>query len=189
MLGSFKTRLLIVIILVTVAGLAMQSNNGSREVVEPVITYVMKDYQIEKKVATFAHNIRESRSLVPVSGNAAIQLPCEYLELEQKYGWYWNPEEQQQNFYPGLSLKVKGNTLVRPIMAGRVEEISVEDRGRTVLLKHDDQIYSLYGGFKEVLVEEKDMVGLDDILGKSSSNLYLEMGNQDSPLNVNYLFE
>jgi len=57
MLGSFKTRLLLVIILVTVAGLAMQSNNGSREVVEPVITYVMKDYQIEKKVATFAHNI------------------------------------------------------------------------------------------------------------------------------------
>ena len=31
MLGSFKTRLLIVIILVTVAGLAMQSNNGSRK--------------------------------------------------------------------------------------------------------------------------------------------------------------
>ena len=49
MLGSFKTRLLIVIVIVTLAGLAMQSNNGSREVVEPVIAYVMKDYQIETK--------------------------------------------------------------------------------------------------------------------------------------------
>ena len=189
MLGSFKTRLLIVIVIVTLAGLAMQSNNGSREVVEPVIAYVMKDYQIEKKAATFIHNIRENSTLVPVSGEAAMQLPCEYLELTQKYGWYWNPEEQQQSFYPGLSLKVKENTLVRPVMAGTVEKISVDDRGRTVLLRHNDQMQSLYGGLKEVLVEENSMVDLDDTLGKSGSSLYLEMRNQDGPLNVNYLFE
>ncbi len=189
MLGSFKTRLLIVIVIVTLAGLAMQSNNGSREVVEPVIAYVMKDYQIEKKAATFVHNIRERGALVPVSGDAAMQLPCEYLELEQKYGWYWNPEEQEQSFYPGLSLKVKENTLVRPVMAGTVEKISRDDKGRTVLLRHDDQIYTLYSGLKEVLVEEKSMVNLNDTLGKSGSSLYLEMRNQDGPLNVNYLFE
>ena len=189
MLGSFKTRLLIVIVIVTLAGLAMQSNNGSREVVEPVIAYVMKDYQIEKKAATFIHNIRENSTLVPVSGDAAMQLPCEYLELTQKYGWHWNPEEQQQSFYPGLSLKVKENTLVRPVMAGTVEKISVDDRGRTVLLRHNDQMQSLYGGLKEVLVEEKSMVDLDDTLGKSGSSLYLEMRNQDGSLNVNYLFE
>ena len=189
MLGSFKTRLLIVIVIVTLAGLAMQSNNGSREVVEPVIAYVMKDYQIEKKAATFIHNIRENSTLVPVSGEAAMQLPCEYLELTQKYGWHWNPEEQQQSFYPGLSLKVKENTLVRPVMAGTVEKISVDDRGRTVLLRHNDQMQSLYGGLKEVLVEEKSMVDLDDTLGKSGSSLYLEMRNQDGSLNVNYLFE
>jgi len=189
MLGSFKTRLLIVIVIVTLAGLAMQSNNGSREVVEPVIAYVMKDYQIEKKAATFIHNIRENSTLVPVSGEAAMQLPCEYLELTQKYGWYWNPEEQQQSFYPGLSLKVKENTLVRPVMAGTVEKISVDDRGRTVLLRHNDQMQSLYGGLKEVLVEENSMVDLDDTLGKCGNSLYLEMRNQDGPLNVNYLFE
>jgi len=189
MLGSFKTRLLIVIVIVTLAGLAMQSNNGSREVVEPVIAYVMKDYQIEKKAATFIHNIRENSNLVPVSGDAAMQLPCEYLELTQKYGWYWNPEEQQQSFYPGLSLKVKENTLVRPVMAGKVEKISRDDKGRTVLLRHNDQMQSLYSGLKEVLVEENSIVNLEDALGKSGSSLYLEMRNQDGPLNVNYLFE
>jgi murein DD-endopeptidase MepM/ murein hydrolase activator NlpD len=189
MLGSFKTRLLMVIVIVTLAGLAMQSNNGSREVVEPVIAYVMKDYQIEKKIATFVHNIRENSNLVPVSGDVAMQLPCEYLELEQKYGWYWDPKEQKQSFYPGISLKVKENTLVRPVMTGTVEKISKDDKGRTVLLRHDDQIYTLYSGLKEVLVEEKNTVDLDDALGKCGSSLYLEMRNQDGPLNVNYLFE
>ena len=40
-----------------------------------------------------------------------------------------------------------------------------------------------------MLVEENSMVDLDDTLGKSGSSLYLEMRNQDGPLNVNYLFE
>ena len=74
-------------------------------------------------------------------------------------------------------------------MAGIVEKISRDDKGRTVLLRHDDQIYTLYSGLKEVLVEEKSMVNLNDTLGKSGSSLYLEMRNQDGPLNVNYLFE
>jgi murein DD-endopeptidase MepM/ murein hydrolase activator NlpD len=189
MLGSFKARMLIVIIIVTLAGLAMQSNNGSREVVEPVIAYIMKDYGIEKKVATFVHNIRENQSIIPVSGDTTMQLPCEYLELHQKYGWYWNAEEQKQSFYPGISLKVKENTVVRPIMNGKVEEISENDEGRTILLSHDDQIYSLYVGLKEVLIEEQDKVNLDDTLGKCSNSLYLELRNQDGPLNINYLFE
>lgn len=189
MLGSFKTRLLIVVVIVTLAGLGMQSNNGSREVVEPVIAYVLKDYGVEKKIATFVHNVRDNRSVISVSGNAAMQLPCEYLELTQKYGWYWDPAEQKQSFYPGLSLEVKENTLVKPVMAGRVAKISRNNEGRTVLLQHDDEVYSLYGGLKEVLVEEKAEVELDDTLGKCGNSLYLEMRNQDGPLNVNYLFE
>ncbi|MGS0765220.1 M23 family metallopeptidase [Syntrophomonas curvata] len=189
MLGSFKTRLLIVIVIVTLAGLAMQSNNGSREVVEPVIAYVLKDYGVEKKIATFVHNVRDNRSVIAVSGDAAMQLPCEYLELTRKYGWYWDPEEQKQSFHPGLSLRVRDNTLVKPVMAGQVARISRDSKGRTVLLQHDDGVYSLYSGLKEVLVEEKTRVGLDDTLGKCGSSLYLEMKNQDGPLNVNYLFE
>lgn len=189
MLGSFKTRLLIVIVIVTLAGLAMQSNNGSREVVEPVIAYVLKDYGVEKKIAAFIHNVRDNRSVITVSGDAATQVPCEYLELIRKYGWYWDPVEQKQSFYPGLSLKVKDNTLVKPVLAGKVAKISRGSKGRTVLLRHENGIYSLYGGLKEVLVEEGGRVGLDDALGKCGGSLYLEMKNQDGPLNVNYLFE
>ncbi len=189
MLGSFKTRMLIVIVIVTLAGLAMQSNNGSREVVEPIIVYVLKDYGVEKKIATFVHNVRDDRSIISVSGDAAMQVPCAYLELTQKYGWYWDPAEQKQSFYPGLSLKVEENTLVKPVMAGKVARISSDSKGRTVLLQHEDEVYSLYGGLKEVLVEEKAEVELNDTLGKCGDNLYLEMRNQDGPLNVNYLFE
>jgi murein DD-endopeptidase MepM/ murein hydrolase activator NlpD len=189
MLGSFKTRLLIVIVIATLAGLAMQSNNGSREVVEPVIAYVLKDYGVEKKIATFVHNVRDDRSIISVSGTAAMQLPCEYQELTQRYGWYWDEEEEKQRFYPGLSLKVDENTLVKPVMAGEVIEISQDSTGRTVLMQHDDEVCSLYGGLKEVLVEENTRVELEDALGKSGSSLYLEMRNQDGPLNVNYLFE
>lgn len=189
MLGNFKARLLIVIIVLTLAGVAMQSNNGSREVVEPLIAYVLKDDGLEGKIATLVHNIRENEGVISVSGDTAIQLPCDYLEITRKYGWYWDAEEQKQSFYPGLSLLVEENTLVKPIMAGKVEEISGDSTPRTILLKHDDQIYSVYSGLEEVLVEEKTSVGLEDVLGKCNNSIYLEVRNQDGPLNINYLFE
>jgi len=181
--------MLIAIFLAALAGVAMQSNNGSREIVEPVIAYILKDYDIEEKIATFAQNIKQSESLIPVSGNVTMQTPCEYIELVQKYGWYWDPTVKKQSFYPGLSLKVKENTMVKPLMAGQVETISEDNNGRTLILQHNDQLCSIYSGLKEVFVEEKDIVDLDDILGKSNAMLYLEMRNQDGPLNINYLFE
>jgi murein DD-endopeptidase MepM/ murein hydrolase activator NlpD len=72
-------------------------------------------------------------------------------------------------------------------MAGEVQEIGRNEEGRTVLIKHNETFYSLYGGLKEVLAEENSQVNSNSVLGKSGNMLYLEIRNDDGPLNPHNL--
>jgi murein DD-endopeptidase MepM/ murein hydrolase activator NlpD len=85
-------------------------------------------------------------------------------------------------------LKVDNSTLVKPIMKGQVEKISGQGNNRTVLIKHENELFSLYGGLKEVLVEEKQIVDINKTLGKTGTSFYFEIRNQDGPLNPQSIF-
>ncbi|MEN6348564.1 MAG: M23 family metallopeptidase [Syntrophomonas sp.] len=191
MLKNFKLRLLLVIVITAATGLAMQTGGQSRELVEPAIKYVLRDYGMDKKLANWLENMRSrpENELLPVQGNSSLQLPCEFLSIERNFGWYWNENEKKQEFSPGVDLKVKENTLVKPVLEGRVEDISVKGDRRSLHIKHSDNMYSFYEGFNEILVEEGTEVTGNQVLGKSSERLHLEIRNQDGPLNPSQLLE
>lgn len=190
MLGSFKVRMLVVVVIATLAGLAMQSDNRSHDLVRPVISFVLRDYQVEEKVAVYLENLRqEKQEELPVSGDATLQQPCEFIEVEHFYGWYWDAGEGKQEFFPGVSLKVKENTLVRPVMAGKVVSISGGGKKRTIRIQHNEDFASLYQGLQEVLVEENQVVDKGQALGKAGKSLYLELHNLEGPVSPNALFE
>jgi hypothetical protein len=54
MLGSFRIRMLVVVIIAALVGLSVQSNHSSGRLMEALLTdYVLKDYQVEKKAGSF----------------------------------------------------------------------------------------------------------------------------------------
>lgn len=190
MLGSFKLRMLVVIVIATLVGLAMQSDNRVARAVSPIIRYVMRDYGVEEKLALYLDNIQGKKAGegAPVSGDIIMQKPCSIIGTEQHYGWYWNDSKQKQEFNPGMVLQVKSSTLVKPILGGKVDGISNKENGREVKVVHGDGLASIYGGLQEVLVKEGTRVDTDQVLGKSGEELYFELQNVDGPLNPESVF-
>ncbi|WP_054692007.1 peptidoglycan DD-metalloendopeptidase family protein [Syntrophomonas palmitatica] len=79
--------------------------------------------------------------------------------------------------------------MVKPVMGGKILDITDDAEGRRVKVLHQDGVISSYGGLKEVLVKKNEVLDRQKVLGKSSQKLYLEMENQQGPLNPNSLFQ
>jgi len=190
-LGSFRIRMLVVIIIAALVGLSLQSEHSSKKIVEPVIKYVMKDYGLQENMTQYLSKFKDERNTEPlaVSTNTSLQQPCDFVDIERKYGWHWNENSQQQEFFPAVLIKVEENSLVKPVYEGRVADISSDERGKTVLIDHGGSLYSSYGGLKEVLVEKDRDLNKDSIIGRTGPELYFQMTSKDGPLNPNKLFE
>jgi murein DD-endopeptidase MepM/ murein hydrolase activator NlpD len=192
MLRSFKLRLLGVVVLVAVVGLIMQTGQSSRRLVEPVLEYMMDNqYDVGKLISHYVNipGAGDGINALAVSGGTILRQPCEFLDIEHSYGWHWSQEEHKQKFCPGIYLKVKDNTTVKPILGGQVLEITrVSDQG-TVLIKHDGNIYSLYGGLKEILVDKGSNVGEDKLIGRTGESFYFEVRGKDGPVNPQSIFK
>ncbi len=191
MLGNFRIRMLVVIVIAALVGLSMQSEHSSKKIVEPVIGYVMKDYGVQENIARYWSklNVKQNTETVPVSNPTTLQLPCDFADIEREYGWYWNEESKQQEFFPAVLIKVEDNSEVKPIYEGRVADISSDESGITVLIDHGGSLYSSYGGLREVLVEKGNEADQDTIIGRTSLELYFQMTSKDGPLNPNKLFQ
>ena len=100
--GRFKIRLLIVIVLVTVVGLIMQSSSSSKQVVEPVLQYMMEtDYDLEEVFSGYLHIPGGSKTEnVPVVNDVVLKMPCDFVDIERTYGWHWSSEVKKEEFCP-----------------------------------------------------------------------------------------
>jgi len=192
LLGSFKLRMLAVIVIAALSGLAMQSDNRSQNLVAPVLRYVMQDYNVQEKLAFYLENMsgagKGQGEEVPASGDIILQKPCTVKGIAENYGWFWNESRSKQEFNPGMVLKVRKGTLVQPVMSGRVDGISRKNNGRQVTIIHNDGLTSIYGGLQEVLVGQGEEVRTEDVLGKTGEKLYFELQNAEGPLNPKSLF-
>lgn len=190
MLKSFRVRLLVVIVITTMVSLGMQLNNSTREILTPVLTFMLQDYEVEKKAALLWENLglKPTKSVIPVI-NEPFSSPCESYQVEKHYGWYWNQDTGRQEFLPGVQLVLSDNSLVKAAREGIVTEIGSKNDERTIVIKHSDNLYSYYAGLKEVLVDTNDKVKQGEVLGKSSDYLYFELRSEDGPLNPVSIFK
>ncbi|MGI6453222.1 MAG: peptidoglycan DD-metalloendopeptidase family protein [Syntrophomonadaceae bacterium] len=191
MLGSLRIRMLVVIVIVTLTGLSLQSDHPSKKIILPAVQYIMSDSSLNQGIAHFLDNLTDDGSAptVPAGGSTTLQKPCEFISIQNSYGWYWDKEQGKQEFFPGIGLKVQDNTLVYPILEGRVQEVTLKDGTRKLLVRHSENLFSYYGGLKEILVEEDSMVNTSTPLGKTGEWFYFECRNQDGPMNPTNLFQ
>lgn len=189
--SRFKIRLLFVIVLAAVVGLIMQSSSASKEVVEPVLQYIMeKDYNIEEVFSGFIHipDSKGGRSS-PAATEVVLKMPCDFVDIEKTYGWHWSAEKEKQEFCPGMYLHVTENTPVKPILTGSVQEVQDEEGNSTVRIKHTGNMVSIYGGLKEIEVSQGSKVEVNQVIGKTGESFYFELRNQDGPLNPQSIFK
>lgn len=190
MLGSFRLRMLAVIVVAALAGLAMQSDNRCAQAVAPVLRYVMRDYGVQEKLAWYMENMRgqSTGQGIPASGDIVMQKPCGIKAIKEHYGWYWNGEQGKQEFNPRMVLQVETGALVKPVLDGKVDGIAARKDGREIRVVHRDGLVSVYGGLQEVFVKAGAAIDTRQVLGKSGDELYFELQNQDGPLNPESIF-
>ena len=192
MIHRFKLRLLGVIVLVTIIGVIMQSGHSSKQLVEPVLQYIMdNEYDVGVVLSRYIEipGIGDLKSALPVSGGVVLRKPCDFLAIERSFGWHWSQEQQKQIFNQGIYLKVKDDTVVSPMLSGKVEEITRTAGIGTVLIKHDANLFSLYGGLKEVLVAQGSSIGEDKAIGRTGDSFYFEVRGKDGPVNPQSIFK
>ncbi len=192
MLQNFRIKLLAVIAIIAVVGVIMQSGQASRQVVEPVLNYIMHNrYDVGAVISRYVHipGTNESIGLLPVAGGQVLRPPCEILSIQRNYGWYWDKNDKKQKFSSGLVVAVKPETTVRPIVGGQVVETEKAGGQDSILLKHPGEFYSFYGGLAQIAVKPGQVVEQADILGTSSSSLYFEVRSQDGPVNPHSIFD
>lgn len=190
MIKQFKLRLLMVILVVAIASISIRLPQN-QDATKLVLEVVLKDYGIQQDILVWAYGLMgiDSQEGVPAISKNNTQVPCEFLAIEREFGQSLNPETGKEEYYPGIRLIVTENTLVKPVMEGKVIRVDDGRDGRSVMIQHNNELYSIYSGLKEVLVEKDKQVNQQQVLGKSSTRLYLELRGPEGPINPQFIME
>lgn len=195
MLGSFRVRLLLVLLLLIGVLSILNFHSPAWYRVEPVLEYIMKDdYALNQKLwGWFKQSDLKDRLAPepePVSSTGVVQSPCTDGRIVRHFGWYWDSKTQKQEFSPGVVVKMPENSVIQAVLGGTVEEISRQgEDNREILINHGGDLISVYRGMKEVFVNIGDQVTSGQTLGKSQDEFEFELRNQDGPLNPEPLFQ
>jgi murein DD-endopeptidase MepM/ murein hydrolase activator NlpD len=154
----------------------------------------MRDSGIEEKALGFLDSYFDNHfiSTAPVNNkNIPLQLPCQFVNILKNYGWNWDSVSNQQVFCNGILMQVNDNSPVLPIASGKVEQIidGGNEEGFSILVKHDESFYSYYGKLNKPSVSAGDNLSLVKPIGLSSGELYLELRNQEGPIDPRTVFQ
>ncbi|NLW44439.1 MAG: M23 family metallopeptidase [Syntrophomonadaceae bacterium] len=179
-MSSFKTRLLIALILIIAVTWAYSENGQQDGLIQSLLSYTVNtDYD----VSGWLQSIWDDGGLSPAASTSALRLPCSYTEVVRHFGWYYNARTGDQAFNPGVVLRIEPGTLVYPVLSGEVTSVTLQENGYQVVLKHSEDLTSVVRGLREVRVEEGETVKETTPLGRGAELLYLELKNQDGPIN------
>lgn len=190
MLKTFKLRVFMSLLIVAMAGISIRTPENQDQA-RAVMQFVLKDYGIQQRLLEWASGWMDypDKEAIPAISPRNIQIPCEFLYIEQNFGWKRNPKTGLDEFFPGIRFKVEDNSLVKPIMDGQVVEVGDGPEGRTVTVLHSNNVSSSYAGLEEVLVKKEAIVTSEQVLGKSGTHLYLEIRGASGPINPQIILE
>lgn len=150
-----------------------------------------KDEKKDLEKINYVSNIIWSNDTPVVSTEKVISRP--YLEEKVKIGKnyynYKDNEENQKNsiiFYENSYIQNSGIDYIyeksfdiMPIYDGEVSKVEENELlGKTIEIKHDNNVISIYQGLSEVKVKVGDNVSQKTIIGKSgNSEINKELGN------------
>jgi len=187
-LGSFRIRLLVVIALVALVGYSLQSGNWSRNLVEPALRVILYEDQWTNQIlATFSERLA-GQQVQPAASDQILQLPCAYTGVIRSFASSRDTSQNQSEPFPGILLQVNPNSIVKPVLPGKVIMVKGETGEYTVLLEHEQGLTSEYGHLARVLVRTGQTVSKDTVVGRSGSQLYFAINSPQGSLDPSSLF-
>jgi len=177
---SFKTRLILAMIMIVVVTWAYQGQGQTRATVESWLSYATtKNYDVSR----WLKSVWIEEITQPAVSTSALRLPCSFTGVARHFGWYYNPRTGTQAFNPGVVLKIEPDTPVYPVLRGTVSSVTLQENGYQVVLQHGDAMVSVIRGLREVTVKTGETVEESTPLGWGADLLYLEIKNKDGPIN------
>lgn len=90
----------------------------------------------------------------------------------REYGWIESPVDKNKKFHSGIDIETEIGAPVRATLAGVVVKTWVdEDLGRSIEIRHNDELTTIYGNCGEVLVNEGQDVGGGQIIAKAGKGM------------------
>ena len=123
-----------------------------------------------------------SQQIIELKTEKSIQIPTEKLILNQGYSWY----------HRAVDIEGVTGDLIKPIMPGVVSEVQYSNfgYGNAVIIKHGDDLSSLYAHMSKVFVKPDEPVTLNSVIGEVGStghstgdHLHLEVRSGDTQVN------
>lgn len=188
MLGSFKIRLLLVMMLIIVIGYSVQTSARGRQAVEPVLRYILHEDDLMQRLSSWGTALYHTAFPVPAVSEQVLQKPCPYLGVQQNYGWRWDETKKKQVFEPGILLKVTPESPVLPSLPGRVVKVSRQGDLYTVAIEHENGLMTEYGRLRNAAITPGAVAVRSTVLGTSSDLLYFSVHNQEGPLDPGKMF-
>lgn len=187
-LGSFKARLVLVMMLIILVGYSVQTSARGRQTVEPVLRYILHKDDLVQRLSSWGTALFHTAVPVPAGSEQVLQNPCPYLGVQQNYGWRWDETRKRQVFEPGILLIVAPESPVLPSLPGRVVNICRQGDLYTVTIEHKNGLMTEYGRLRNAAVTPGVEVLRSTVLGYSSDVLYFSVHNQEGPLDPGKMF-
>ena len=145
----------------------------------------------EKENLTYVSNAILDEYVPVVNVEEKLRKPFtdEKVVISNNYYDYQSPEEEQQgsilyheNTYiqnSGINYKSDSTFDVISVLAGEVIEVKEEELlGKTVTIRHDNELISVYQSLGEITVKKGDKVQTGQVIGKSGNcNLITDSKN------------
>lgn len=125
-----------------------------------------------------------AQATIVLTTERTVQYPLEKVIINQGY----------QFFHPGLDLEGITGDKIKPIKKGVVEAVSHSKYayGNAIIVRHDNNLSSLYAHLSKIYVSEGQSVSTNDYLGEigstgrsSGDHLHLEIRESGIPVNPN----
>ena len=118
-----------------------------------------KESEDEKNIVEIDNEISNSNFVIPVNG-----------KIKNEYNPFPSDGEKKNN---GIDFEVNGKSEIKATFDGVVVLISekaVGSSGKIVLMKHENELISIYGGIEEIFVEKGQKIKKSTLIGKSIGN-------------------
>ena len=84
-------------------------------------------------------------------------------KVTSPFGWREHPISHQQDFHKGVDIAAPEGTVIRAALPGTVEKTGTDEvRGNFVVLRHSDDLFTLYQHCSKILASEGEQLSKGD---------------------------
>lgn len=182
--STFYPRMIIcIIILITLSVIKLTPNENFTKVKNAVSLILNKETKINQELEKVKGFFKEEEGLSAMSPVSEFLNPAKGGEVVKGFGVQ---DADSSGFHYGVDIKLPENSNVVSVAKGEVTEVATnEEYGTYIVIKHSDEISTLYAGLNEVLPSVSEKVESGQVIARPNEEnhtIHFEVKRQDTYL-------